>query len=100
MYLSIIALVKTYMTTRYITRATIIIVGITFLLILIPVEKYLVNKLIKVAFYKFNGYVNADIPMYIYFATIACGILVYMVDRWILTRRIKKINMTDVLKDR
>lgn len=73
---------------------------VIFLLILIPVEKYLVNRLIKVAFYKFNGYVNADIPMYIYFATIACGILVYMVDRWILTRRIKKINMTDVLKDR
>lgn len=71
-----------------------------FLVILIPLEKYLVRSLVILAFYKFDGYVDPHIPAYVYLSTVICGMMVYLINRWILVRRIKKINMSEVLKDR
>lgn len=71
-----------------------------FLVVLIPLERYLVTIFVRVAFYKFNGYISPHIPAYIYLATVICGILVYLLNRWILIKRIKGINMAEVLKDR
>ncbi|WP_456095775.1 FtsX-like permease family protein [Peptostreptococcus sp.] len=71
-----------------------------FLVILIPLEKYLVRSLVILAFYKFDGYVDPHIPTYVYLSTVICGMMVYLINRWILVRRIKKINMSEVLKDR
>ena len=39
-------------------------------------------------------------PAYVYLSTVICGMMVYLINRWILVRRIKKINMSEVLKDR
>lgn len=80
-------------------RVSTIAVAI-FLVILIPLEKYLVTSFVRMAFYKFDGYVNPHIPTYVYLSTIICGMMVYLINRWILVRRIKKINMSEVLKDR
>lgn len=71
-----------------------------FLVILIPLEKYLVRSLVILAFYKFDGYVDPHIPAYVYLSTVICGMMVYLINRWILVIRIKKINMSEVLKDR
>nr|WP_314277491.1 FtsX-like permease family protein [uncultured Peptostreptococcus sp.] len=80
-------------------RVSTIAVAI-FLVILIPIEKYLVTSFVRMAFYKFDGYINPHIPIYVYLSTIICGMMVYLINRWILVRRIKKINMSEVLKDR
>ena len=80
-------------------RVSTIAVAI-FLVILIPLEKYLVRSLVILAFYKFDGYVDPHIPAYVYLSTVICGMMVYLINRWILVRRIKKINMSEVLKDR
>ena len=71
-----------------------------FLILLIPLEKYLLTVFVKLSFYKFNGYIDPHVPLYVYLATVLCGMAVYLLDRWILVRKIKNINMSEVLKDR
>ncbi len=82
----------------YIRVSTIAV--ITFLIILIPLERYLLSNVIDLALMKFNGYINTRLPMKSFLITVLVGLVTYFSIRLLLIRKIKKLDMVQALKDK
>ena len=71
-----------------------------FSIILTPIEKILVEKSMNLAMLKMNGYINVVVSTKLLLYSIVAVLLSYMIVRVFLLRKIKKIDMSEALKDR
>jgi len=73
---------------------------VIFSIILTPIEKILVEKSMNLAMLKMNGYINVVVSTKLLLYSIVAVLLSYMIVRVFLLRKIKKIDMSEALKDR
>lgn len=71
-----------------------------FMIILIPLEKFLVEHILEVSTSKLEGYIEPTIKMTAFVYVVLIGIVTYTVLKQILLRKINKIDLEEVLKVR
>lgn len=81
----------------YLNATTLVVIG--SLLISAPLSYFTMDKLMKIAFMRFAGYIEIYMPYYMYGILFIVGLLVYSVVNFILNKTIQKIDLGEALKD-
>ncbi len=81
----------------YIRVSTVFI--ILSAVVLIPIEKFVVEQLFNLSLLKLDAYISFYLPSYIFLYAFLAVIISYVVIRFFLLNKVKKIEMVEALKD-
>ena len=81
----------------YLHSTTIVV--ILCILITIPISSLVMKEVVEVAFFEYSGWITYYMPAVTYVEVAASGIICYAIVAFLLNRKVKKIPMSDALKN-
>lgn len=81
----------------YLHSTTIVV--ILCILITIPISSLVMKEVIEVVFFEYSGWITYYMPAVTYVKVVASGIICYAIVAFLLNRKVKKIPMSDALKN-
>ena len=81
----------------YLHSTTIVV--ILCILITIPISSLVMKKVMEVVFFEYSGWITYYMPAVTYVEVAASGIICYAIVAFLLNRKVKKIPMSDALKN-
>lgn len=81
----------------YLHSTTIVV--ILCILITIPISSLVMKEVIEVVFFEYSGWITYYMPAVTYVEVAASGIICYAIVAFLLNRKVKKIPMSDALKN-
>ena len=83
---------------RIYLHSTTIVVLICILLT-VPLCNWVMAEVMKIVFFEYSGWIVYYVPAVTYAKVIAAGVICYAVVTFLLNRKVKKIPMSDALKN-
>lgn len=81
----------------YLHSTTIVV--ILCILITIPISSLVMKEVVEVVFFEYSGWITYYMPAVTYVEVAASGIICYAIVAFLLNRKVKKIPMSDALKN-
>lgn len=81
----------------YLHSTTIVV--ILCILITIPISSLVMKEVVEVVFFEYSGWITYYMPAVTYVKVAVSGIICYAIVAFLLTRKVKKIPMSDALKN-
>lgn len=81
----------------YLHSTTIVV--ILCILITIPISSLVMKEVVEVVFFEYSGWITYYMPAATYVEVAASGIICYAIVAFLLNRKVKKIPMSDALKN-
>lgn len=81
----------------YLHSTTIVV--ILCILITIPISSLVMKEVVEVVFFEYSGWITYYMPAVTYVEVAASGIVCYAIVAFLLNRKVKKIPMSDALKN-
>lgn len=81
----------------YLHSTTIVV--ILCILITIPISSLVMKEVVEVVFFEYSGWITYYMPAVTYVEVAASGVICYAIVAFLLNRKVKKIPMSDVLKN-
>ena len=81
----------------YLHSTTIVV--ILCILITIPISSLVMKEVVEVVFFEYSGWITYYMPAVTYVEVAASGIICYAIVAFLLKRKVKKIPMSDALKN-
>ena len=81
----------------YLHSTTIVV--ILCILITIPISSLVMKKVMEVVFFEYSGWITYYMPAVTYVEVAASGVICYAIVAFLLNRKVKKIPMSDALKN-
>ena len=81
----------------YLHSTTIVV--ILCILITIPISSLVMKEVVEVVFFEYSGWITYYMPAVTYVEVAASGIICYAIVGFLLNRKVKKIPMSDALKN-
>ena len=81
----------------YLHSTTIVV--ILRILITIPISSLVMKEVVEVVFFEYSGWITYYMPAVTYVEVAASGIICYAIVAFLLNRKVKKIPMSDALKN-
>ena len=81
----------------YLHSTTIVV--ILCILITIPISSLVMKEVVEVVFFEYSGWITYYMPAVTYVEVAASGIICYAIVAYLLNRKVKKIPMSDALKN-
>ena len=81
----------------YLHSTTIVV--ILCILITIPISSLVMKEVVEVVFHEYSGWITYYMPAVTYVEVAASGIICYAIVAFLLNRKVKKIPMSDALKN-
>lgn len=81
----------------YLHSTTIVV--ILCILITIPISSLVMKEVMEVVFFEYSGWITYYMPAVTYVEVAASGIICYAIVAFLLNRKVKKIPMSDALKN-
>lgn len=81
----------------YLHSTTIVV--ILCILITIPISSLVMKEVVEVVFFEYSGWITYYMPAVTYVKVVASGIICYAIVAFLLNRKVKKIPMSDALKN-
>lgn len=81
----------------YLHSTTIVV--ILCILITIPISSLVMKEVVEVVFFEYSGWITYYMPAVTYVKVAASGIICYAIVAFLLNRKVKKIPMSDALKN-
>lgn len=81
----------------YLHSTTIVV--ILCILITIPISSLVMKEVVEVVFFEYSGWITYYMPAVTYVEVAASGVICYAIVAFLLNRKVKKIPMSDALKN-
>lgn len=81
----------------YLHSTTIVV--ILCILITIPISSLVMKEVVEVVFFEYSGWITYYMPAVTYVEVAASGVICYAIVAFLLNRKVKKILMSDALKN-
>ena len=75
------------------------LVTLLSLVLCMPIEAVALDRLWRAMMMRYNGWLAPEIPLNVYFKTVALGAVTYLVVSFVLRRRINKVKLDEALKN-
>lgn len=82
----------------YLSATTIAVLG--SLVVSLPIISMVLKKVFLLMFVRINGYLEPYLPMYLFGLVVCSGFVVYLAVNFIHMKRVRRIEMAEVLKNR
>ena len=81
----------------YLHSTTIVV--LICILLTVPLCNWVMAEVMKIVFFEYSGWIVYYVPAVTYAKIIAAGVICYAVVTFLLNRKVKKIPMSDALKN-